>query len=155
MQGAIVSLPAFSASWTTGVAKSTSQVTNMTCAPFPSSCAAQDFAFAGLLLFVSQVSILSGRPRTPPRALTLETRIFAAARAGPSNGAMFPLLSNAQPITIGAAAFVCEPPSPVPTVATTTADSASSAPRTPHRVLAVIPASLRVPVAEAMSLLSP
>ena len=34
-------------------------------------------------------------------------RTFAAASAGPSNGAMFPLLSNAQPITIGDAAFVC------------------------------------------------
>ena len=71
-------------------------------APLPSRLAAHDFAFAGLLLFVSQVSIRSGRPMTPPFALIWLTRIFAAASAGPSNGAMFPLLSNAQPITIGA-----------------------------------------------------
>ena len=44
---------------------------------------------------------------TPPLALIRLTRTFAAASAGPSNGAMFPLLSNAQPITIGACAFVC------------------------------------------------
>ena len=82
---------------------------------------------------------------TPPLALIWPTRTFAAASAGPSNGAMFPLLSNAQPITIGACAFVCEPPSPVPTVATTSADTASSAAKAPHRFLAVIPASLRIP----------
>ena len=90
----------------------------MMCAPLPSRLAAHDFALAGLLLFVSQVSILSGRPLTPPLALIWPMRIFAAASAGLSNGAMFPLLSNAQPITIGDAAFVAEPPSPVPATAT-------------------------------------
>src|SRR5688572_24440052 len=133
MHGATVSLPRLIDSVTTGVAKSTSQVTNMTCAPLPSRLAAQDFAFAGLLLFVSHVSILSGRPTTPPLALIWATRIFAAASAGPSNGAMFPLLSNAQPITIGAAAFVVEPPRLVPATPTTSADTASSAPKAPHR----------------------
>ena len=145
MHGAIVSLPAFSDSWTTGVAKSTSHVVKMMSAPLPSRLAAHDFAFAGLLLFVSQVSSLSGRPVTPPLALIWLMRTFAAASAGPSNGAMLPLLSNAQPITIGAGAFVVEPPSPVPTVATTSPDTASSAPRAPHLFRAVIPASLWIP----------
>ena len=117
----------------------------MMCAPFPSSCAAHDFAFAGLLLFVSQVSSFSGRPMTPPFALIWPMRTFAAASAGPSNGAMFPLLSNAQPITIGDAAFVAEPPSPVPATATASAVTASSAPKAPHRFRAVIPASLWIP----------
>jgi hypothetical protein len=114
----------------------------MTSAPLPSRLAAHDFALAGLLLFVSQVSILSGRPATPPLALIWPMRTFAAARAGPSKGAMLPLLSNAQPITIGACAFVVEPPIPVPTVATTSPARASSAPIVPHLFRAVIPASL-------------
>jgi hypothetical protein len=66
----------------------------------PRSVLAQDFARAGLLFCVSQVSILNGRPPTPPLALSLRMWIFAAASAGPSNGAISPLLSNAQPITI-------------------------------------------------------
>ena len=41
---------------------------------------------------------------TPPVLLTAATRIFAAASAGPSNGAMFPVESNAQPMVIGAPA---------------------------------------------------
>jgi hypothetical protein len=117
----------------------------MTFAPLPSRLAAHDFALAGLLLLVSQVSILNGRPRTPPLALIWPIRTFAAARAGPSNGAIWPLLSNAQPITIGDAAFVAEPPMPVPAAATASADTASSAPKTPHRFRAVILASLWIP----------
>ena len=38
---------------------------------------------------------------TPPFAFTCLTRSWAAASAGPSNGAIAPLLSNAQPIVIG------------------------------------------------------
>src|SRR5512135_1871079 len=47
--------------------------------------------------------IFSGRPLTPPFWLICATRIFAAASAGVSNGAMFPVLSYAQPIVIGVA----------------------------------------------------
>ena len=101
MHGAIASLPRLIASCTTGVAKSTSHVTNMICAPAPSRLRAHAFAFAGLLLFVWQVLIWSFRPSTPPFALIDLTWIWAAASAGPSNGAMLPLLSYAQPITIG------------------------------------------------------
>ena len=140
-----VSLPRLIDSCTTGVARSTSQVVKMTFAPFPSRLAAHDFALAALLLFVSQVSILSGRPLTPPFAFTWLTRILAAASAGLSNGAMFPLLSNAQPITIGACAFVFDAPTPAPTAATASASTASSAPKAPHRFPAVILASLWIP----------
>jgi hypothetical protein len=70
---------------------------------FSSSSAAQDFARSGSLFCVSQLSITSSRPSTPPSSFSWSTRMFAAASAGPSNGAMFPLPSNAQPITIGPA----------------------------------------------------
>jgi hypothetical protein len=49
----------------------------------------------------------------PPLRLSCWTRIFAAASAGLSNGAICPLLSNAQPITIGALAADALPPMPV------------------------------------------
>ena len=103
MHGAIVSFPALIAFWTTGAAKSTSHVVKMMSTPWPSSFAAQADAIAGLLPCVSQVTIFSGRPLTPPRALTWPTRTFAAASAGLSNGAIAPFESNAQPITIGLA----------------------------------------------------
>src|SRR5256714_12186165 len=45
--------------------------------------------------------MLSFLPLTPPLALIWLTRSFAAASAGPSNGAIAPLPSNAPPITIG------------------------------------------------------
>ena len=93
MHGATASIPRFNASWTTGVAKSTSQVTNMMSAPLPIRLAAHDLAFAGLLFCVSQVRIRSFLPLTPPRALSWFTRTFAAASAGPSNGAMLPFPS--------------------------------------------------------------
>ena len=93
MHGAIARMPRLIASWTTGVAKSTSQVTNMMSAPLPIRPAAHAFAFAGLLFCVSHVMIRSLRPLTPPRALICWTRTLAAASAGPSNGAMFPLPS--------------------------------------------------------------
>ena len=101
MHGATARIPRLIASWTTGVAKSTSQVTNTMSAPFPIRLAAHALALAGALFCVSHVMILSLRPLTPPFALICLTLTFAAARAGPSNGAMLPLPSNAHPITIG------------------------------------------------------
>ena len=80
--------PRLIASWTTGVAKSTSQVVKMMSAPLLSSLRAHDLARAGLLFCVSHVSSRSILPSTPPLALTSLTRIFAVARAGPSNGAI-------------------------------------------------------------------
>ena len=138
MQGAIVSFPRLIASWTTGVAKSTSQVTKMMCAPFPRRFLAHDFARAGLLLFVSQVSIRIGLPPTPPFALIWRTWMRAAASAGPSNGAIWPLLSYAQPITIGrlvAAELSLLAPA---SAATATAVPTRSAAATPHLVLRML-----------------
>jgi hypothetical protein len=100
MHGAIVSSPRLIDSCTTGVAKSTSQVVKMMCAPCPRSLRAHDFARVGLLRWVSQVMMRSGRPRTPPLALIWRTRTFAAASAGPSKGAISPFVSCAHPITI-------------------------------------------------------
>ena len=102
MHGATARTPRLIASWTTGVAKSTSHVVKMMFAPAPSRLAAQALAFAGSLFWVSQVLIWSCRPpKAPPLALICATRIFAAARAGSSKGAIWPFWSNAQPITIG------------------------------------------------------
>src|SRR6185312_13312463 len=101
MHGATASTPRLIASCTTGAAKSTSQVVKMMFAPCPSSFRAHAFATAALLPWVSHVLIWSWRPLTPPRAFTLLTCSFAAASAGLSNGAIAPLLSYAQPITIG------------------------------------------------------
>jgi hypothetical protein len=97
-------------SWTAGAARSTSQVVNRTFAPPPISLSAQAFETAGLSPCVSQVLITSGCPFTPPFALICLTRICAAASAGPSNGAIGPVESCAQPMTIGvpaAAESVC------------------------------------------------
>ena len=126
MHGATVSLPALIASCTTGAAKSTSQVVKMMSAFWPISFAAHAFAIAGLLPCVSQVMIWSGRPLTPPLALTCSTRSWAAASAGPSNGAIAPFESNAQPITIGLPAADAEPAA-ITATATSAASGASSA----------------------------
>src|SRR3954454_1831373 len=104
MHEATARTPRLIASWTTGAARSTSHVVNMTSAPCPSSLAAQAFAIDALLPCVSHVFSCSWRPVTPPLAFSWLTRSFAAASAGLSNGAIAPLLSNAQPITIGDAA---------------------------------------------------
>ena len=110
----------------------------MTCAPFPRRFLAHDLARAGLLLFVSQVSIRIGLPPTPPFALIWRTWMRAAARAGPSNGAMLPLLSNAQPMTmaglVAAELSLLAPPS----AATATAVPTRSAAATPHLVLRML-----------------
>ncbi len=68
---------------------------------WPTSFAPHALATSGLLPCVSQVTIWSGRPLTPPSALIFATSTLAAASAGWSNGAMLPVLSSAQPITIG------------------------------------------------------
>src|SRR5438270_281064 len=78
----------------------------MTLAPPAMSLSAHAFAIVGLLPCVLHVLITSGRPFTPPFASSCATRIFAAASAGPSKGAMAPFASNAQPMTIGLPAVV-------------------------------------------------
>src|SRR6187549_2094507 len=115
----------------------------MILAPPPRRLAAQDFALAGLFQFVSHVLIRSGRPLTPPFRFSSATRTFAAARAGPSNGAIAPVLSCAQPITIGAAAVVVLPPSPAPNVIAPTAATAIAS--APNRFRPLIPASFWLP----------
>src|SRR6185312_11791634 len=97
-------------------------------APPPMRLAAHDFAFAGLLFCVSQVRITSLRPSTPPFALSWLTRTLAAASAGLSNGAMLPLLSNAQPITIGLELAADADAAVAATIAASAARSATSAP---------------------------
>src|SRR5919202_3925881 len=114
MQGAIARTPLLSAACTTGVAKSTSQVVKMMFAPCPSRLTAHALAVVGLLFCVLQVLIRYRRPLTPPLALIWPIRIFAAASAGSSNGAIWPLLSNAHPITIGFFAAVAARPPAVP-----------------------------------------
>src|SRR5262245_23653384 len=101
----------------------------MMSAPAPSRLAAHDFARAGLLLFVSQVRISSCAPPTPPALLIWATRMFAAASAGPSNGAMLPLLSNAQPMVIAdglALAFRAPPATSAAATSTRTAPAAAN-----------------------------
>src|SRR5438105_3518191 len=107
MHGAIVSRWCFSDSCTTGEARSTSHVVKMTFAPWLISLSAQTFDVVLSSPWVLQVLITILRPSTP-FLLILATSSFAAARAGVSNGCIGPLLSKAQPITIGAfAAVVC------------------------------------------------
>src|SRR5262249_16768162 len=101
MQGAIARTPRSIAVVTTGAANSTSHVTNRTAAFWLSSRSAQALATSALLPCVSQVSVCSFLPLTPPFALILFASSLAAASAGPSNGAMSPDPSNAQPMMIG------------------------------------------------------
>src|SRR5215212_7308478 len=124
MHDATASTPRLIASWTTGAARSTSHVVNTTSAPCPSSLAAHAFAIAALFPCVSHVLSWSLRPVTPPFAFNWLTRSFAAASAGLSNGAIAPLLSNAQPITIGVAA------GPVVRAAAVAASATTAASRT-------------------------
>src|SRR5262245_47906159 len=105
MHGAIARTPRSIAVVTTGAANSTSQVTNRTAAFSLSSRSAQALATSALLPCVSQVRICSFLPLTPPFALSLFTSSLAAASAGPSNGAMSPEPSNAQPMMMGAFAW--------------------------------------------------
>src|SRR5437868_1174350 len=121
MHGAIVSRPLLSDSCTTGAARSTSQVVKMTFEPSAISLSAQLFDTAGLSPWVSHVLITSGCPPAPPFALICATRICAAASAGPSNGAIGPVESWAQPMTIG------DPAAPDPVRAAAVAASPSPA----------------------------
>src|SRR5215210_7503258 len=108
----------------------------MTSAPCPSRLSAQDFAFAGLLLSVSQVLIWNWTVAFFC-ALIWATRIFAAASAGVSNGFMFPVESNAQPITTFFLAAGAALPPVVPTSAATAAAPATSATNALHLVARV------------------
>src|SRR6266487_6197401 len=110
IQGAIARTPRSIAALTTGAAKSTSQVVKRTLAFWPSRRRAHALAVAGAFSWVSHVRIWSFRPLTPPFAFTWATRSWAAASAGPSNGAIAPLPSNAQPMMIGAFACVARCP---------------------------------------------
>ncbi len=82
---------------------------------------------------VSQVLITNLWPAAPPLAFSFLIRIFAAASAGSSNGAICPDLSNAQPITTGLALGAACPP-----LVATSAAIAAAAPRSastaPHLV---------------------
>ena len=128
MHGATARTPRLIVSCTTGAAKSTSHVVKMTSAPCESSFAAQARAIAGLLPCVLHVAMRSFRPLAPPRAFTCFTRIWAAARAGPSNGAMAPFPSYAHPITIGSFGAAGADAAVNATTAVTVARTAASAP---------------------------
>src|SRR5919106_3291176 len=137
MHGAIASVPWEIASCTTGVAKSTSHVTKTMSAPPSSSVVAQTLARDGSLFCVSHVSICSSRPSTPPCWLIWSTRILAAASAGPSNGAICPDASCAQPIVIGpsaagAPASSSSPPHPAVPSARAATNSAALHPILPR-----------------------
>ena len=103
MHGATARMPRLIASCTTGAARSTSHVVKMMFACWPISLSAHAFEIAALSPCVLHVTICSGRPPTPPFAFTCATRSFAAASAGPSNGAIGPDFepSYAQPMMIG------------------------------------------------------
>src|ERR671918_832760 len=129
MHGAIVSLPRLMDSCTTGAARSTSQVVKMTSAPWLSSRAAQDLAVAGLFPCVSQVLISR---LTPGPRFTCRTRSLAVASAGPSNGAIAPLPSKAQPIvTVFACCGEAEPTATAAAETATTPNTARTVLRTP------------------------
>src|SRR5687767_10585090 len=128
MHGATARTPRLIVSCTTGAAKSTSHVVKITSAPCPSSFAAQARAIAGLLPCVLHVAIRSFRPLTPPRAFSCLTRICAAASAGPSNGAIAPLPSYAQPITIGLLGAAGADAAVIATTAVSVAIAAASTP---------------------------
>src|ERR1700693_4319636 len=99
-------------------------------APPPSRLNAHDFAVAGSLFCVSHVLIWNF---VPPFALVWPMRIFAAASAGLSKGAIYPLLSYAQPMMIGffAAAPAAFPPA-APAIAAIVPAATRSAARAPH-----------------------
>jgi hypothetical protein len=131
MQAETVSFFAFRPSWTAGVAKSTSQVTMRMSAPPPIRSAAACFVFAGSSWVLMNFSSSLRPPRRPPAALIFLIWICAEARPGPSNGAMFFVRSSAQPILIGAAAFVV-PPAVVTAKDATTATQATTVPSAAH-----------------------
>ena len=114
----------------------------MMSAPWPISFAAHAFAIAGLLPWVSQVTIFSCRPLTPPLPFHCFTRTCAAARAGLSNGDIAPFESKAQPITIGLLAADAVPA----TTATAMAATARSAVSAPFFLRVITPSWVRLTV---------
>ena len=83
------------------MAKSTSQVTMPTTAPFETTLSTQDLETSGFEFCVSQLMTSSFLPLTPPRPLIFFASRRAAVSAGLSNGAIWPLRSAAKPMTIG------------------------------------------------------
>src|SRR5262245_35459005 len=145
MHGAIVSIFLARNCWIAAVAKSTSQVTMPITAPFDTTLLTQDFDTSGFEFWVSQATILSFVPFTPPAALILAASSFAAVYAGLSNGAIWPLRSAANPMTIGFLADFAPDAAVTPTTATATATTSASPPTTPHLFLALmLPSSLRL-----------
>ena len=137
-----MSFPALIAVCTTGAAKSTSHVVMTMSAPRLKSLVAQVFAIAGLLPCVLHVM------RRSLMLFDLLTRamcVFAVARAGPSNGAIAPTPSYAQPmVTVFACSDAAVPPPTTATAATATASRASVALHTffMSALLSVIPATM-------------
>src|SRR6188472_3047879 len=104
--------------------------------PWPSRLTAHALAVVGLFPCVLQVLITRCRPpTTPPFALICLTRIFAAASAGLSNGAILPLESKAHPITIGFFASVAARPPVAPAIAANATATPTSTARPPHLVV--------------------
>src|SRR4249919_250806 len=116
----------------------------MTLAPWPSKLRAHAFALVASLFCVSQVLITNLWPAAPPFALICLMRILAAARAGLSNGDIFPLLSYAQPMTTGFFAVGAAWPPVVAARAAiaTVAPRSVTASRTPHLVARLTAPSL-------------
>ena len=104
------------------------------------------FETSGFEFCVSQATILSFAPFTPPVALILAASSFAAVYAGLSNGAIWPLRSAAKPITIGF--FADFPPDAVvtPTMARVTATT--SAEPADHAPISSYPSCCTPPLAE-------
>src|SRR6476659_7208949 len=135
MHGAIVSILLARNCWIAAVAKSTSQVTMPITAPFDTTLLTQDLETSGFEFCVSQATILSFAPFTPPAALILATSSFAAVSAGLSNGAIWPLRSAAKPMTIGFLADLAPDAVVTPTMARTTATTSASPPTAPQLLL--------------------
>jgi hypothetical protein len=133
MQGAIVSRPLFRNSWTAAVARSTSQVTRPITAPWPTRLSTHDFETSGFEFCVSHSSSTSFLPSTPPCALIFLISSFAALSGALSNGAIWPLKSATYAILIVPADSA---PKAVATLiaATTTAETRTAAPASPHLV---------------------
>src|SRR5690348_2945218 len=114
-------------------------------APWLISWSAHALAADVLLPCVSQVLITSLRPFTP-FLLTFFTSIFAAASAGPSNGAMAPVLSCAQPMMIGfLAAVECVRAAAAAAKTSAPAATITSAQRAPLLTLMVLLSGHRLP----------
>ena len=142
MHGATVSIPLFRNSWIAAVAKSTSQVTMPITAPFDTTLLTQDFDTSGFEFCVSQATIRSFAPFTPPSALILATSSFAAVSAGLSNGAIWPLRSAAKPMTIGFLAVFAAGAVVTPTTVRATATMSTNPPAMPHLFLSLMSLSL-------------